>query len=101
MVLIIVTFFYHLYLYVLLFSCLKYFYFFKDIKKIAQELYSLINYGELRKKLGFVTEKTCVRLNELIYRGYVNIRVKGKTIRIRTPMCRALRKLNQLDGNFI
>lgn len=70
-----------------------------DIKKIAQELYALINYGELRKKAGSVSEKTCMKLNELIYRGTVAIRVKGKTIRIKTPMCRALRKLNQLDGN--
>ncbi|GLV35215.1 cramped [Carabus blaptoides fortunei] len=69
----------------------------EDIKKIAQELYALINYGELRKKAGSVSEKTCMKLNELIYRGTVAIRVKGKTIRIKTPMCRALRKLNQLD----
>lgn len=71
-----------------------------DVKKIPQELYGLINYGELRKKITFISEKTCVKLNELIYRGSVAIRVKGKTIRIRTPMCRALRKLNQLDGMF-
>lgn len=38
-----------------------------------------------------------MKLNELIYRGTVQIRVKAKTIRIKTPMCRALRKLNQLD----
>ncbi|KAF5300007.1 hypothetical protein FQR65_LT09263 [Abscondita terminalis] len=68
-----------------------------DIKKLAQELYGLINYGELRKKIGSVSEKTCMKLNELIYRGSVPIRFKGKTIRIKTPMCRALRKLNQLD----
>lgn len=68
-----------------------------DIKKLAQELYALINYGELRKKLGSVSEKTCMKLNELIYRGTVCVRFKGKTIRVKTPMCRALRKLNQLD----
>ncbi|KAK4887661.1 hypothetical protein RN001_003932 [Aquatica leii] len=70
-----------------------------DIKKLAQELYGLINYGELRKKIGSVSEKTCMKLNELIYRGSVSIRFKGKTIRVKTPMCRALRKLNQLDEN--
>lgn len=41
-----------------------------------------------------------MKLNELIYRGTVQIRVKGKTIRIKTPMCRALRKLNELDGKI-
>lgn len=74
--------------------------YFLDIKKIAQELYALINYGELRKKIGSVSEKTCMKLNELIYRGTVQIRFKGKTIRIKTPMCRALRKLNELDGKY-
>lgn len=73
---------------------------FVDIKKIAQELYALINYGEMRKKIGAVSEKNCIKLNELIYTGSVAIRRRGKTIRIRTPMCRALRKLNQLDGLF-
>ncbi|KAF2896063.1 hypothetical protein ILUMI_10107 [Ignelater luminosus] len=71
-----------------------------DVKKLAQELYGLINYGELRKKIGSVSEKTCMKLNELIYRGAVAIRTKGKTVRIKTPMCRALRKLNQLDGTY-
>lgn len=71
-----------------------------DVKKLAQELYGLINYGELRRKIGSVSEKTCMKLNELIYRGSVAIRTKGKTVRIKTPMCRALRKLNQLDGMY-
>nr|CAD7580093.1 unnamed protein product [Timema californicum] len=68
------------------------------MKKATQELYSLINYGEMRRKIGPITEKLCLKLNELVYRGSVQIRLKGKTIRIKTPMCRILRKLNQLDG---
>lgn len=70
-----------------------------DINKLAQELYGLINYGELRKKIGSVNEKMCMKLNELIYRGTVAFRLKGRTVRIKTPMCRALRKINLLDGN--
>nr|CAD7601086.1 unnamed protein product [Timema genevievae] len=66
--------------------------------KHSKELYSLINYGEMRRKIGPITEKLCLKLNELVYRGSVQIRLKGKTIRIKTPMCRILRKLNQLDG---
>ncbi|XP_063240140.1 protein cramped [Bacillus rossius redtenbacheri] len=68
-----------------------------DMKKVTQELYGLINYGELRKKMGFVNEKICSKLNELVYRGTVNLRFKGKIIRIKTPMCRTMRKINRLD----
>lgn len=69
-----------------------------EIKKIAQELYALINYGEMRKKLVFVNQKACMKLKELVYKGSVTVRVKGKNIRIKTPSCKALRKLNQLEG---
>ena len=48
-----------------------------DLKKVVQELYGLINYGELRKKLKCVKEKTYVKLNELIYRGTVKIQLKS------------------------
>lgn len=69
-----------------------------DIKKHAQELYALINYGEMRKKLVFVNAKACMKLKELVYHGSVSIRVKGKNIRIKTPSCKALRQLNQMEG---
>uniref|UniRef100_A0A1B0DM91 SANT domain-containing protein n=1 Tax=Phlebotomus papatasi TaxID=29031 RepID=A0A1B0DM91_PHLPP len=75
----------------------KYLKFSDDVRKYAQELYALINYGEMRRKLIFVNEKACMKLRELVYRGYVTIREKGKNIRIKTPSCRALRKLNQLE----
>lgn len=69
-----------------------------DIKKHAQELYAIINYGEMRKKLVFVNAKACMKLKELVYHGSVSIRVKGKNIRIKTPSCKALRQLNQMEG---
>lgn len=69
----------------------------EEVKKATQELYGLINFGELRKKIGSVSEKTSLRLNELIYRGFTTIRVRGKGIRVKTPICRALRKLNQQE----
>lgn len=78
----------------------KYVKFSEGIKKVVQELYVLINYGELRKKIGSVNEKYLVKLNELVYTGSTNVRKMGKTIRIKTPMCRALRRLNQLDDNY-
>lgn len=78
----------------------KYVKFSEGVKKLAQELYSLINYGELRKKVGSVSEKCLLKLNELIYRGSTMLRIKGKNVRVKTPMCRALRKLNQLDEKY-
>ncbi|KAJ8911082.1 hypothetical protein NQ315_000542 [Exocentrus adspersus] len=78
----------------------KYVKFSEDIKKVAQELYCLINYGELKKKIGSVSQKWLPKLSELVYSGSTVIRNKGKTIRVKTPMCRALRKLNQLDEKY-
>ncbi|EFN75774.1 Protein cramped-like [Harpegnathos saltator] len=69
----------------------------EDVKKTAQELYGLINYGELRRKLPRIHEKVHLRLNELVYWGSTQVRLRGKTMRIKTPTCRALRKLNQLE----
>lgn len=69
----------------------------EDVKKTTQELYGLINYGELRRKLPRIYEKVHLRLNELIYWGSTQVRLRGKTMRIKTPICRALRKLNQLE----
>lgn len=71
-----------------------------EVKKAVREQYGLINFGEFRKKIGFVSEKNSVKLNELIYSGNTQVRIKGKTIRIKTPVCRALRKLNQLQGTW-
>jgi len=71
-----------------------------DIKKTSQELYGLINYGELRRKLPRIHEKVYLRLNELVYWGSMQVRLRGKTMRIKTPICRALRKLNQLEGIY-
>ncbi|KAJ8942359.1 hypothetical protein NQ318_000339 [Aromia moschata] len=78
----------------------KYVKFAEGIKKVVQELYGLINYGELRKKIGSVSEKSLLKLNELIYKGSTVIRLKGKGIRVKTPMCRALRRINQLDEKY-
>ncbi|CAG9860969.1 unnamed protein product [Phyllotreta striolata] len=78
----------------------KYLKFADVIKKPTQELYALINYGELRKKVGSVHEKYLLKLNRLIYKGSIVLSLKGKKIRLKTPFCRALRKLNQLDEKY-
>lgn len=76
----------------------KYLRFSEDVKKHAQELYTLINYGEMRRKLVMSSDKSFLKLRELVYKGSVTIRLKGKNIKVKTPSCRALRKLNQLEG---
>ncbi|XP_039747946.1 protein cramped [Pararge aegeria] len=68
----------------------------ENVKKVAQELYALINYGELRRKLASVNEKTCARLGELVRMGSMAVRARGRTVKVRTPMCRALKRLNQI-----
>lgn len=49
----------------------------ENIKKLVQELYGVINYGELYKKLGVITDKAFMKLSQLIYTGETIIRVKG------------------------
>ncbi|XP_053678129.1 protein cramped [Anopheles nili] len=75
----------------------KYVHFSDEVKKEAQELYALINYGEMRRKLPFQNKKYFHKLKDLVYKGFTVVREKGKNIRIKTPSCRALRKLNQLE----
>lgn len=79
----------------------KYLKFSEDVKKPAQELYTLINYGEMKRKLVMSSEKSFLKLHDLVYKGSVTIRMKGKNYKIKTPSCRALRKLNQLEGQSI
>ncbi|XP_073834090.1 cramped chromatin regulator [Musca autumnalis] len=78
----------------------KYVRFSEEVRKPAQELYALINYGEMRRKLQFVTDKHFMKLKNLVYHGHVTVRCKGKNIRIKTPSCKALRRLNQLDDSL-
>lgn len=87
------TFYYQLYN-----KASKYLRFSSDVTKTAQELYTVINYGEMKRKLVIMTDKSFIKLRELVYRGSTVIRMKGRNIRIKTPPCRALRKLNQLEG---
>ncbi|XP_052866966.1 protein cramped [Anopheles cruzii] len=75
----------------------KYLNFSDEIRKEAQELYALINYGEMRKKVPFQNKKYLHKLKDLVCKGFTTVREKGKNIRIKTPSCRALRKLNQLE----
>lgn len=79
----------------------KYLRFSDDVKKLAQELYTLINYGEMKRKQVMSSEKSFLKLRDLVYKGSVVIRWKGKNIKIKTPSCRALRILNGLEGSTV
>ncbi|XP_072691335.1 protein cramped-like isoform X3 [Canis lupus baileyi] len=71
----------------------------RGLKKSSQELYGLICYGELRKKVGgCMDDKNATKLNELIQVGATTVRYKGRNLRIKAPMCRALKKLCDPDG---
>lgn len=78
----------------------KYLVFSDDVRKNAQELYTLINYGEMKKKMLSLNNKSFLKMRDLVYKGSVTIRARGKNIKIKTPSCRALRKLNQLEGSL-
>lgn len=68
--------------------------------KKVQELYALINYGEMRRKIPLDNQKVFMKLRELVYRGSVTVRAKGKNCRIKTPSCPALRKINQVESEL-
>ena len=73
-----------------------------DTKKSVQELYGLVNYSEMRKKIGFkaLNPTNAPRLLELVLSGQTTIKVKGKNLRIKTPVCRALRMLNNVPDKY-
>ncbi|XP_070553874.1 protein cramped-like isoform X2 [Ptychodera flava] len=71
----------------------------EDMKKTSQELYGLVNYGELRKKAGGgLNDKIGQKLNELATKGRTIVRHKGKNLRVKTPVCKSLKRLNCTEG---
>lgn len=67
------------------------------VEKSHQELYLLINYGEIWKKHGFkFNNKTKKLLEELIHYGTTTFRFKSKNVRLKTPSCKALKKINKI-----
>ena len=66
-----------------------------DLKKSTKELFGLINYGELWKKLGgTIDDKLGAKLDELVQKGLTTLKHKGKTFRVKTPVCRALKRIH-------
>lgn len=76
----------------------------EGVDKAAAELFGLINYSELRKKLGTkngMNGKNAEKLRELIHCGSTTVKVGGKKIRLKTPTCRALKKLFKIADDKI
>lgn len=74
-----------------------------DMKKSTKELFGLINYGEIWKKIGgTIDDKLGAKLDELVQKGSVTFKHKGKNFRLKTPVCRALKRIhNSLDEEQI
>ncbi|KAH3835018.1 protein cramped-like [Dreissena polymorpha] len=72
----------------------------QDLKKDVQELYGLISYSVFRKRLRCglnLNDKNWQKLNDLVHHGAATIKLKGKRIRLKTPVCNALKKLNLFE----
>ncbi|CAG0879078.1 unnamed protein product [Cyprideis torosa] len=65
-----------------------------DISRVTKELYGLVNYGELRRRIGGKVDSK--RVAELVHTGQTMVRVRGRLLRVRTPICRALKKINNI-----
>ena len=75
----------------------------KDLKNNTKELSGLINYGELWKKIGggTVDDKFGAKLDDMVQKGTATVKIKGKTHRIKTPVCRALKKLHNKEDQYL
>lgn len=72
-----------------------------DVEKGVQEIYGLINYGEIWKKFGSKVDcRLNVSLQQLVDYGYTVVKMKGKNVRIRTPVCNALKKIHNIDNKI-
>ena len=75
------------------------FFILEGVKNSIQEVYGLVNYGEFRRRFGgILDERSGPKLCELVLHGVTSIRLKGRSLRIRTPLCPALKKFHQSIG---
>nr|XP_027195966.1 probable serine/threonine-protein kinase DDB_G0282963 [Dermatophagoides pteronyssinus] len=72
-----------------------------NVDKGIQEIYGLINYGEIWKRFGPKFDcRLNVSLQQLVDYGYTVVKMKGKNVRIRTPVCNALKKIHNIDNKI-
>ncbi|XP_054168609.1 protein cramped-like [Oppia nitens] len=68
------------------------------VDKNIQEIYGLINYGEIWKKFGTKYDnKLTLNLQQLVNFGHTTFKVKGKNLRVKTPICNALKKIHKIN----
>ncbi|XP_071500859.1 protein cramped-like [Diadema antillarum] len=68
-----------------------------DQPRVNTEMLALINYGELRKKLkGGFNVKVKRKLDQLVTQGVTYVRFNGRNVKLKTPVCKALKKLKNL-----
>ncbi|KPM02800.1 hypothetical protein QR98_0012220 [Sarcoptes scabiei] len=68
-----------------------------EIDKSILEIYGLINYGEIWKKFGTkLDNKLGIYLQQLVDHGSTVVKMKGKSVRMRTPICNALKKIHKI-----
>ena len=77
------------------------------LDKTTRQLYALINYGEMWKKNNFkndlkIDAKFKAHLNELVFKGYTFLKIgkKGKNIKLKTPVCKALKKIYYFESIY-
>lgn len=77
------------------------------LDKATRQLYALINYGEMWKKNNFKNDlkldaKFKAHLNELVFKGYTFLKIgkKGKNIKLKTPVCKALKKIYYFESIY-
>ncbi|CAG2106576.1 unnamed protein product, partial [Medioppia subpectinata] len=67
------------------------------VDKNIQEIYGLINYGEIWKKFGTKFDnKLSISLQQLVNFGHTTFKVKKGRIRVKTPICNALKKIHKI-----
>lgn len=78
-----------------------------NLDKTTKQLYALINYGEMWKKNNFkndlkIDAKFKAHLNELIFKGYTFLKIgkKGKNVKLKTPVCKALKKIYYFENIY-
>ena len=63
------------------------------VRKKYMEILALVNYGEiLRKTEREITKRTAENLNEMIYKGSTVMKMPGRVVRVKTPMCPVVKR---------
>ena len=63
------------------------------VRKKYMEILALVNYGEiLRKTERDINKRTAENLNEMIYKGSTVMKMPGRVVRVKTPLCPVVKR---------